>query len=534
MRYFARDSIPASEFAGFPDAMELSLRSIALYRPFVMLITAGESALPRLSVPMKLNCKILLGALAGLACIFSFATTHADSHNDADEALAAAICPIVYPVDQSPSNRGYHYLFYGNGFFINEQGYMLTAAHVLSQLHGGQPYILLRQAAGPPQFVRAAVVMVDKDHDVAILRATPNPFGGKFIAGFLPLAHDWLLPGQEILVAARHPYKPLDAYTLETTVEDRSLGEVFDFPFSQLDKGRSDTELFLFNHRVQLGQSGAPVVSALSHGVVGLIEGQWLHPSSASIPKGTGEDRGVGAAVPIHYAIALLKQKEITWHTTENTTENTPETSDRATDQANGFAAPRPLSLVACRFPAQALFGGEVVLDALIDAQGRLIEIRVVRGTSPFLEKVLSTVQSWSFYPARLDGQEVPARIGIAFQFSQPQQAARAAPAHRYDEPMKIWADRGAVPVFTVEPLSPITSERDGNVILYESIGPQGRATAVKVFRDSETLATAALTAVNQWRFVPGRRGGSDSDSTEIVVLAIRHVGETQLGDKTK
>jgi hypothetical protein len=108
-------------------------------------------------ISVKRSWRISLGALIALVSVSSFAairaTVHADFEMPADEtALSAAICPIVYPVDQSPSTRGYHYLFYGNGFFINEQGYLLTAAHVLSQLHGGQPYILLRQAAGPPQF----------------------------------------------------------------------------------------------------------------------------------------------------------------------------------------------------------------------------------------------------------------------------------------------------------------------------------------------------------------------------------------------
>ncbi|PYT76614.1 MAG: hypothetical protein DMG42_04515, partial [Acidobacteria bacterium] len=35
----------------------------------------------------------------------------------------AAICPVVYPLDENPSNKGYHYLFYGDAFFINEDGY---------------------------------------------------------------------------------------------------------------------------------------------------------------------------------------------------------------------------------------------------------------------------------------------------------------------------------------------------------------------------------------------------------------------------
>ena len=96
---------------------------------------------------MKSKAIIRGVTLAALACIaVALHMPAAASNSFDDSALSAAICPIVYPVDQTPSAQGYHYLFYGNGFFINEQGYLLTAAHVLSQLHGGQPYVLLRQA----------------------------------------------------------------------------------------------------------------------------------------------------------------------------------------------------------------------------------------------------------------------------------------------------------------------------------------------------------------------------------------------------
>ena len=470
-----------------------------------------------------------LGAVPMLACIFSFAAVQGSNENHADDpALAAAICPIVYPVDQSPSDRGYHYLFYGNGFFINEQGYLLTAAHVLSQLHGGQPYILIHQSAGPPRIIRASLVMIDRDHDVAILRATPNPFESKYAVGFLPLAHDWVAADQTVLVAAAHPSKPLDAYTLDASVDDRSFGEVVDFVFSQLDKGRGDTELFLFNSGVRLGQSGAPVVTGASHEVVGLIEGQWLHPSPISIRnREDGEAKGVGAAVPIHYAIALLRQKEIAWHTVGAPGGQ----AEKETEPPKGFSSPVPLSLVACTFPPQALLGGEVELDSLIDAEGRLVEIKVVRGASPFLEKALSSVQTWSFSPARLDGHAIPARIGITFQFSQAHQPTRVSPTRKYDEPTKIWMDRGAMPVLTVEPGVGVGG-RDGSVILYESIGPRGQISSTKVFGDPGPLAPAALAAANQWRFIPGRRAGEDSDTTEIVVFAIRHTGRSESSER--
>ncbi|MGA8223894.1 MAG: energy transducer TonB [Candidatus Acidiferrales bacterium] len=442
-----------------------------------------------------------------------------------DAALSAAICPIVYPVDQNASEKGMHYLFYGNGFFINEQGYLITAAHVLSQLHGGQPYVLLRQPTGPPRIVLAKLVAVDRDHDVALLRATPNPFEGNYKVGFLPLAESWLVRGCAVLAAAMHPSKPLDAYTLDATVDDRSSGEVSDFQFSQLGKGPADTELFLFNHQVRRGQSGGPIVSPGSHEVVGFVEGQWLRSSLISLAAAPDQATpGIGAAVPIHYALALLQQRGIAWHTTSGALETFEQPSEKAED----ISAPIPLSLVAAPYPSHAILGGEVVLDALIDTRGRLVDIKAVRGESPFLEKVISAVRTWSFFPAHFEGHAVAARIGITFQFSQTYERLPSALLHKYDEPLAASADRGALPIVTVEPQSPAASAADGSVILYALVGQQGDLTSLQVIRDSDTLTAAAVDAVHQWRFAPGKHAGMGTESASIVVVAFRHSGSTQ------
>jgi len=105
------------------------------------------------------------------------------------EAVSRAICPVVYALDESSSERGYHYVFYGNAFFIDRDGYLVTAAHVLSDFHdGGQPHILLRLAEAPPRLLKVEVVATDQRHDIAVLRAVPNPFEGRYQVAFLPLA----------------------------------------------------------------------------------------------------------------------------------------------------------------------------------------------------------------------------------------------------------------------------------------------------------------------------------------------------------
>src|ERR1700694_2013245 len=125
-----------------------------------------------------------------LFCPFGCLATGAASDDLADDtSFSAAVCPVVYQLDQSPSSHGYHYSFFGNAFFVNEQGYLLTVAHVLETFRdGGQPYILVSRPNSPPRLLRAAIIAVDPEHDVAVLLATPNPFAGHHKVAFLPLA----------------------------------------------------------------------------------------------------------------------------------------------------------------------------------------------------------------------------------------------------------------------------------------------------------------------------------------------------------
>src|SRR5713101_7519126 len=211
---------------------------------------------------------------AGIFCLFAAA---ASSEKPTDDGLSAAICPIVYQLDQSPSARGYHYSFFGNAFFINEEGYLLTAAHVLETFRdGGQPYILVSRRNGPPKLLQATVIAVDAEHDVAILRATFNPFKSSYKVTFLALSSEPVSPGEPVLALSLHPPRQQNAHTFEVPREDHFAGEVLSYESTQLEKSAPAEEVFLLSHPVNLGQSGSPVISQSSRAVVGLVEGRWL------------------------------------------------------------------------------------------------------------------------------------------------------------------------------------------------------------------------------------------------------------------
>jgi len=363
---------------------------------------------------MKTHRKVLAGILVTLSLMLLGTAIPASSRAPqfADqETLWDAICPIVYPVDQSASDRGYHYLFYGNGFFINSEGYLITAAHVLSQLHGGQPYILLHQSSSEFRIAPATLIAIDREHDVAILRVTPNPFAGNFKASYLSLSPDRPSTGDNVLSAALLPSKPREAYTLNATIEMRARGEVLDSEFSQLEKGKGDTELLIFSHEIALGQSGAPVLSTESQKVVGLVEGQWFGRHSLAMLA--AEHHALGAILPIHYAIALLQQKHIAWSSGPSGSEN----SQNLTEPSQRSSAPVALSLVPAAYPSQSFFGGEVLLDALVNSAGILADIKTIHGETPYFEKALVAARTWTFLPTRSDNHVTGPRIGIVFDF---------------------------------------------------------------------------------------------------------------------
>ena len=436
----------------------------------------------------------------------------------AGDPLAAAVCQVVYPLDQFPTAKDYHYTFFGNAFFINEDGYLITASHVLSAFReGGRPHVIVGPPEGPRRLLDASLIAADWEHDVAVLRATPNPFSSDNKFAYLPLSVETLSKGKEVLSASLLSSDVENASSLEVPQESLSRGEVLDYQFHQ-EAGAPDTEVVLVSQYVSPGQSGSPLVSADSQGVVGIIAGRWLFP--VTIHPAAGGSRvtlSAGAAVRTHYAISLLQRNHIAWHAAPE-----PASQGAAAAQEAGFSPPAPVSVVGVNYPPQALFGGDVLLDALIDSSGKLADIKVVAGDGPFLEPALSAVRTWTFTPAHLDGRPVDARLGIVFQFPQSFVRALTSGERKHGEPLAEANDRAALPVFTTEPTYPTSSQAQGSVALYNLLDSEGHITSTSTLLDVGSLTAPSAAALRQWQFAPGKRAGEAAESAVVVVETFR------------
>ena len=63
---------------------------------------------------------------------------------------------------------------------------------------------------------------------------------------------------------------------------------------------------------------------------------------------------------------------------------------------------------------------GDIVLDALIDAQGRITHLTVSKSLGPTVDQqVVATVQQWTFTPATRNGTPIPSEQEILFHYER-------------------------------------------------------------------------------------------------------------------
>ena len=83
-------------------------------------------------------------------------------------------------------------------------------------------------------------------------------------------------------------------------------------------------------------------------------------------------------------------------------------------------AVASPATMPPPPFPPHAILGGTVLLEVVIDADGAIENVAVLRAVPPFDEVAVKTVREWVFRPAQRDGVRAPAVVYVVFGFRAP------------------------------------------------------------------------------------------------------------------
>ncbi|MBI3931847.1 MAG: TonB family protein [Acidobacteria bacterium] len=156
---------------------------------------------------------------------------------------------------------------------------------------------------------------------------------------------------------------------------------------------------------------------------------------------------------------------------------------------------PRRTKTVQPEYPAEAReqgLRGIVILDLVIDEQGKVASAEVLRSVPPFDEAALAAVRKWEYEVTKLDGRPVRVRLTVPITFAMklpevwrqegiPELRSGAVPAHPAGPP-----GRGTVTV-----VAEVTLEADGRVA--EALIRSGDA----------PWSEALIQALRTWRFAP-------------------------------
>lgn len=159
--------------------------------------------------------------------------------------------------------------------------------------------------------------------------------------------------------------------------------------------------------------------------------------------------------------------------------------------------APKRTKFVAPAYPPEAQMRGLrgiVILELIIDEQGRVATADVVRSVPPFDEAALSAVRQWEYEITQVDGRPVRVRVTvpITFALKLPEMTrAEGIPEMR----------QGAAPPF------PPGAEGPARVIADVTLLPDGSVAEAIVRSGESPWAEGLLLALRTWRFAGSPEG---------------------------
>jgi len=160
---------------------------------------------------------------------------------------------------------------------------------------------------------------------------------------------------------------------------------------------------------------------------------------------------------------------------------------------SEGIPVPKKTKHVQPTYPQEALAQGVrgiVILDIVVDAQGKIESTGVVRSVPGLDEAAIAAARQWEYEPTKVSGKPVRVRITvpITFALALPQLARQdGIPELR----------QGASPAW------PAGADGGGLAAAEVTLEPDGRVGGARLLDGGSPWSNALLAALRTWRFAP-------------------------------
>jgi outer membrane biosynthesis protein TonB len=188
------------------------------------------------------------------------------------------------------------------------------------------------------------------------------------------------------------------------------------------------------------------------------------------------------------------------------------------------FVPPDITSASDIPYPLDNVASGLVSLAVNVDPGGHVQNVQVVRGISGLTAVVTNAVNTWSFSPGRMDGNQVASTINVQVVFNPgtPQtQGLQLLPGALVTPPLPA----GYMPPQMAQvsyATYPPTSVGTGTVVLSLLIDKQSGVKKVTPIRPVPSLTEAAAAAVKNWTVNPATLNEKKLDATVVVAFVFR------------
>jgi TonB family protein len=170
-----------------------------------------------------------------------------------------------------------------------------------------------------------------------------------------------------------------------------------------------------------------------------------------------------------------------------------PAQEEALTAGTEGVPSPKRTKHVQPTYPREALaqgIRGIVILDVVVDAQGKVESTSIVRSIPGLDEAAIAAARQWEYAPTKVDGKPVRVRVTVPVVFSLA---------------LPTLSRQDGVPELRqgISPAWPAGASGGGLATAELTLEPDGRVGVARILEGGAPWSDALLAALKTWRFAP-------------------------------